>query len=99
MLLLTVFLDVQIHEKTGFDLLRALPEINFAIIFTTAYEKFAIQAIKFSALDYLLKPVDEEDLNIAILKLINESSKKITTEKIDTLLQNTQKNNGIPKKL
>ena len=94
-----VFLDVQIHEKTGFDLLRALPEINFAIIFTTAYEKFAIQAIKFSAIDYLLKPIDEDDLNIALLKLINDTSKKITSEKIDTLLQNTQKNTGIPKKI
>jgi two-component system, LytTR family, response regulator len=94
-----VFLDVQLHEKTGFDLLRALPEINFAIIFTTAYEKFAIQAIKFSAIDYLLKPIDEEDLNIALLKFINDTSKKITSEKINTLLQNTQKNNRIPKKI
>lgn len=94
-----VFLDVQLHEKTGFDLLRTLPEINFAIIFTTAHEKFAIQAIKFSALDYLLKPIDEEDLNIALLKFINDTSKKITSEKINILLQNTQKNNGIPKKI
>jgi two-component system LytT family response regulator len=94
-----VFLDVQLHEKTGFDLLRTLPEINFAIIFTTAYEKFAIQAIKFSAIDYLLKPIDEEDLNIALLKFINDTSKKITSEKINILLQNTQKNNGIPKKI
>ena len=47
-----VFLDVQIGEKTSFDLLRALPEINFEIIFTTAFEKFALKAIKFSALDY-----------------------------------------------
>ena len=94
-----VFLDVQIHEKTGFDLLRALPEINFAIIFTTAYEKFAIQAIKFSAVDYLLKPVDEDELNIALLKLVNDTSKKMTAEKIDTLLHNTQKSNGISKKI
>src|SRR6185312_13490857 len=62
-----IFLDVQINDKTGFDLLRSLPEINFDIIFTTAYEKFAIQAIKFSAIDYLLKPIDEEDLDIALL--------------------------------
>jgi two-component system LytT family response regulator len=94
-----VFLDVQIHEKTGFDLLRALPEINFAIIFTTAYEKFAIQAIKFSAIDYLLKPIDGDDLNIALLKLISDTSKKIMSQKIDTLLQNTQKNSRSPKKI
>ena len=94
-----VFLDVQINEKTGFDLLRALPEINFAIIFTTAYERFAIQAIKFSAIDYLLKPIDKDELQAALIKLINEKSKQLTAEKIATLLQNTQKNNGIPQKL
>src|SRR5664279_4507185 len=94
-----IFLDVQIDNKTGFDLLRALPEINFAIIFTTAYEKFAIQAIKFSAIDYLLKPIDKDELQAALMKLINEKAKQLTAEKIATLLQNTQKNNGIPQKL
>ena len=94
-----VFLDVQIHDKTGFDLLRLLPEINFAIIFTTAYERFAIQAIKFSAIDYLLKPIDADELNFALLKLINDTSKKLTSQKIETLLQNTQKNTGISKKI
>ena len=93
-----VFLDVQIYEKTGFDLLRALPDINFAVIFTTAYEKFAIQAIKFSAIDYLLKPIDEEELSIALLKLIDTSVKKTASEKIDILLQNTQAN-GVHKKI
>jgi len=94
-----IFLDVQINDKTGFDLLRSLPEVNFDIIFTTAYEKFAIQAIKFSAIDYLLKPIDEEDLNVALLKLSNEKSKKITSEKIDLLLHNTHKRNDTIKKI
>lgn len=94
-----IFLDVQMENKTGFDLLRSLPEINFAIIFTTAFEKFAIQAIKFSAIDYLLKPIDEDDLNTALVKLKNDISKKITAEKIDILLQNTYNNNTIPKKI
>lgn len=94
-----IFLDVQINDKTGFDLLRSLPEINFDIIFTTAYEKFAIQAIKFSAIDYLLKPIDEEDLDIALLKLSSEKSKKITSDKIDLLLQNTHKHNDGFKKI
>ena len=94
-----IFLDVQIHERTGFDLLRALPEINFAIIFTTAYEKFAIQAIKFSAIDYLLKPIDAADLDVALLKFINERSQKLTAQKIDILLQNTQNKKDIPKKI
>ncbi len=94
-----IFLDVQIHEKTGFDLLRALPEINFAIIFTTAFEKFAIQAIKFSAIDYLLKPIDDTDLNTAVLKFMNEHSQKMTAQKIELLLHNTQSKKNIPRKM
>lgn len=94
-----IFLDVQIADKTGFDLLRTLPQINFAIIFTTAYEKFAIQAIKFSAIDYLLKPIDDEELNGAIMKFMNERSQKLTAQKIDILLQNTKNKKDLPKKI
>ncbi len=64
-----VFLDVQIHDRTGFDLLRECGAIDFKVIFTTAYDKFAIQAIKFSAIGYLLKPIDEEELREALNKL------------------------------
>lgn len=94
-----VFLDVQIGEKTGFDLLRALPEINFEIIFTTAFEKFALQAIRFSALDYLLKPVDPDELDMALMKLLNAKARKNSADKIDLLLQNTQKADGLFKKI
>jgi len=94
-----VFLDVQLEDKTGFDLLKSIPEIKFEIIFTTAYEKFAIQAIKFSALDYLLKPIDADELNLALLKLLNENSRRSTTKKIDILLQNIQVNNPNPQKI
>lgn len=68
-----IFLDVQIYDRTGFDLLRECGSINFKIIFTTAYDKFAIQAIKFSAIGYLLKPIDEDDLKEAIDKLATSS--------------------------
>ena len=64
-----IFLDVQIHDRTGFDLLRECGAVNFKVIFTTAYDKFAIQAIKFSAIGYLLKPIDEDDLQEALNKL------------------------------
>jgi two-component system LytT family response regulator len=64
-----IFLDVQIHDRTGFDLLRECGNINFKVIFTTAYDRFAIQAIKFSAIGYLLKPIDEDDLEEALNKL------------------------------
>jgi two-component system, LytTR family, response regulator len=71
-----IFLDVQIHDRTGFDLLRECGAINFKVIFTTAYDKFAIQAIKFSAIGYLLKPIDEDDLQEALNKLKEVSAEQ-----------------------
>lgn len=66
-----VFLDVEMNDGEGFDLLRQLPDIPFRVIFVTAYEKYALRAIRFSALDFLLKPVQKEDLLAAIAKLKN----------------------------
>jgi len=57
-----VFLDIQMPHVNGFELLEKMPNKNFKIIFTTAYNEYAIQAIRFSAFDYLLKPVDVEEL-------------------------------------
>jgi len=64
-----VFLDIQLQRETGFDLLTKLDNINFEVIFTTAYSEYAIKAFKFSAIDYLLKPIDIEDLKRAISKV------------------------------
>ena len=61
-----VFLDIQMPHESGFDLLTTIDKWNFEVVFTTAYNEFAIQAIRFSALDYLLKPVDEKELQKAI---------------------------------
>lgn len=85
-----VFLDVQVHDETGFDLLKQLPSINFAVIFTTAYEKYAVQAFKFSAVDYLLKPVDTDDLKAAVEKAKSAVAAKDTATKMDALLYNIQ---------
>ena len=63
-----VFLDVQMDDGTGMDLLDQLPNRDFEVIFTTAYDQFALQAIKLSALDYLLKPIDPEELQAAVAK-------------------------------
>ncbi len=57
-----IFLDIRMPYMTGFDVLKSIPDKNFKIIFTTAYDEYAIQAIRFSAFDYLLKPVDAEEL-------------------------------------
>jgi len=64
-----IFLDIQMQRETGFDLLNKVGEINFEVIFTTAYSEYAIKAFKFSAIDYLLKPIDIEELNAALKKV------------------------------
>lgn len=71
-----VFLDIQMPQETGFDLLKSFNTIPFDIIFTTAYDVYAIQAIRYSALDYLLKPIDADDLQNAIKRYIQKSSQK-----------------------
>ncbi|MDF1699081.1 MAG: LytTR family DNA-binding domain-containing protein [Saprospiraceae bacterium] len=76
-----IFLDIEMPVKNGFDLLKEVQEVNFEIIFITAYDEFAIEAFKQHALAYLLKPIDEEELRIAIKRVkqqlpnsFNESS-------------------------
>jgi two-component system LytT family response regulator len=61
-----VFLDIQMPHQSGFELLNSIEEWNFEVIFTTAYNDYAIQAIRFSALDYLLKPIDGQELQKAL---------------------------------
>ncbi|MGI9541841.1 MAG: LytR/AlgR family response regulator transcription factor [Cyclobacteriaceae bacterium] len=63
-----VFLDIEMPKISGFDLLQQLAPIDFEVIFVTSYDQYAIKAIKFSALDYLLKPVDVDDLMHAVNK-------------------------------
>ncbi len=57
-----VFLDIEMNPGTGFDVLQAFPEPKFEVIFTTAYDEYAIKAIRYSALDYLIKPINVKDL-------------------------------------
>ncbi|HWR32325.1 MAG TPA: LytTR family DNA-binding domain-containing protein [Chitinophagaceae bacterium] len=75
-----VFLDVEMPHKNGFDFLSVISNPSFDVIFTTAYNQYAIQAIRFSALDYLLKPVDPEELKMAVQRHLekkeNEEQKK-----------------------
>lgn len=64
-----VFLDIQMKNETGFDLLSRLAKINFALIFTTAFDQYAIKAFRFNAIDYLLKPIVTEELIEAVNKV------------------------------
>ncbi|GAB4029070.1 LytR/AlgR family response regulator transcription factor [Spirosoma gilvum] len=85
-----VFLDIQMPGKTGFDLLASFDKADFGVIFTTAYEEFAIRAFRFSAIDYLLKPIDPDELQSAVSKyksqLVSVSPQqiKILQEHIET---------------
>ena len=82
-----VFLDIQMQRETGFDLLTKLGEINFEVIFTTAHSEFAIKAFKFSAIDYLLKPLDPEDLKRAIKK-VEKKMYGNATQRLEMLIKN-----------
>ena len=81
-----VFLDVEMPKMNGFEMLEQLPAVNFDLIFTTSYDKYALKAIRFSAIDYLLKPVDQEELLNAVQKVIRRSQKPIA-QQLEILMQ------------
>jgi two-component system LytT family response regulator len=86
-----LFLDIQMGEQTGFDVLKLLPTRNFEVIFVTAYDQYGIQAVKFAALDYLLKPIDIEELINAVNKAEHKLATQIQTSQLDFLLQQLKK--------
>lgn len=75
-----VFLDIQMPDGTGFDILNHFPERNFKVVFITAHEEYAIKAIKHMALDYLLKPIDRNELKIAIHRALDAINQETTSE-------------------
>jgi len=93
-----IFLDIQMSGKSGFDMLRSFIDINFEIIFITAYDQYGIQAIKFSALDYLLKPININELKAAVEKARLKIATKQKNTNIENLLQYIKAGNKeIPK--
>jgi len=89
-----VFLDVEMPHKNGFDFLMTVTNPSFDVIFTTAYNQYAIQAIRFSALDYLLKPVDPEELKSAVHRhLEKKENSEHRKELYSNLVQNIEKKN------
>jgi two-component system LytT family response regulator len=93
-----VFLDVQLHDRSGFDLLKQLNEIDFEIIFVTAYDQYGIMAIKFAALDYLLKPIDIDELAAAVNKARKAVQQKKKNERLGHFLEYLKnENQAVPR--
>lgn len=88
-----LFLDIEMPQMNGFELLEKVGKINFEIIFTTSHDQYAIKAIRMSALDYLLKPIDREELLKAVQKVKQRIQPK--TQQIEMLLQKLN-SPGIP---
>ncbi len=75
-----ILLDIKMKDGTGFDLLKQLQPVDFKVIFITAYNQYAIKAFKFSAIDYLLKPVDPDELTEAVNKVESVMQKDFNTQ-------------------
>jgi two-component system, LytTR family, response regulator len=84
-----VFLDIEMPAMNGFEMLEQFTEVPFAIIFTTSYDQYAIKAIRFSALDYLLKPIDPNEL-IRAVKKVQEQRHLPMAEQFQMLLKQVQ---------
>lgn len=82
-----LFLDIQMGKSTGFDLLSLLEDKSFEVIFVTAYDQYGIQAVKFAALDYLLKPIIPDELINAVIKAESRIRNKIQNEQLNFLLK------------
>lgn len=92
-----IFLDVELPPYTGFDLLEKTRNINYEVIFMTAYNKYAVKAIKFSALDFLEKPYSVEDLKIAIDSYKKRVSQTGSINRRETLLENVRQTDSFKK--
>lgn len=92
-----VFLDIEMPEINGFELLTKLKEINFDIVFTTAYDEFALKAFEVQALAYLLKPIGEEELTKVILLIKSKSPTRLDQDKILSLFENLKQSSSIKK--
>lgn len=80
-----VFLDIQMKDGSGFDLLEIVPDVHFKLIFTTASDEFAVKAFKFAAVDYLLKPIDPDELMDAVSRIEGQDK---AAQRIDLLKEN-----------
>ena len=98
-----LFLDIELPDGDGFKVLESLEDIQFDVIFTTAYDQYAMKAFKFSAADYLLKPVDIEELQAAVKRVVDKrsaaNSEGADTEKLKALINNIRNQDKSFKKI
>jgi two-component system LytT family response regulator len=83
-----VFLDIELQSETSFEILERLPEINFELVFTTAFDHYALKAIKFCAIDYLLKPIDLKELQVAVAKADKRLNREYLNKNLEVLVNN-----------
>jgi two-component system LytT family response regulator len=83
-----IFLDIELGDGKGFDLLNMFEKVDFSVVFVTAYSEYAVKAFRFSAVDYLLKPVKIDELREAVKKVNNLNGGKLSSENITSLLRN-----------
>lgn len=94
-----VFLDVEMGDGTGFDLLKEIGSPDFQVVFVTAFDQYAIQAIKFSALDYLLKPIDPDELSAVVDKAYERALSGGNVSDIRNFIRNEGINNPNDRKI
>ena len=92
-----VFLDIELADGSGFDLLQRLKPVQFKVIFITGHEDYAIRAFRFSAIDYLLKPLDPIELNDAVRKAEEALNKEVFELKLNTLFSNLERPKDLQK--
>ncbi|RZK12386.1 MAG: response regulator, partial [Flavobacterium sp.] len=94
-----IFLDIQLDNDSGFNLLKSIPKKDFEVIFVTAYDNYGIQAIKFAALDYILKPIDIDELVSAVNKAEIKLKEKQQTMQLDFLVNHIKRDQAVPLKI
>lgn len=87
-----VFLDIQMPGENGFELLQSLSNYSFDVIFVTAFDQYGIKAVKFAAIDYLLKPINVDELKVAVKKVIDKKEKGKQNNQLENLMQLLKEN-------